>query len=124
MRGACKLLRDAFFGHNRETVYAAVPDLPEGAFGAARIALLVPLAVRFRIVPEGDLIPPLNATGIHLRISNGDTPREGAWMDHIEPLPGPLSLGDHSYKEHIVADCMIVGNRYGSCWFVGWISDR
>lgn len=120
MPNICSVLRNAFFGHNEDLVFEALPGLPREAFGAARASLLVPFAERHGIVPEGELSVPDGAYGMRLRIGNGAKPHEGPWMDQVEPLP--TSRGPE-LKADIVATCMIIGNRYGCCWFAGWLTE-
>lgn len=120
MANVCKLLRDAFFGHNKEAVFAAFPELSKDAFGAAKAELLIPFAQQYGIVPEGELRAPEGAYGMRLRIGKEDEPFQGPWMDHVEPLPASSGT---CMKAAIVATCIIIGNRYGCCWFAGWLTE-
>lgn len=114
---SCRILRDAFFGDNREKVFKALPDLPESAFGATKCADLVPFAERLGLVPEGELVAPAGATHIVYNVGMLDLPWDGSFTEEIEPIPQGLELGGWSIKEHIVAKCVMTGARYGCCWF-------
>lgn len=116
----CKVLRDAFFGHNREAVFAAIPDLPQEAFGACRTASLVPFAERAGLVPQGELVAPEGTGFVRYGIGGGVLPHDGPWMEHSEVLPETVALGEATLKEHILGTIIVTGNRYGCCWFIGW----
>lgn len=113
----CSVLRNAFLGVKAEEVYAAIPDLPREAFGAAKVQLLIPYAERAGIIPEGEMLIPPKAGYIRYGISPNDIPYEGKWMEHVEPIPPVLTEG---IKVQVLATCIIKGNRYGCCWFIGW----
>lgn len=115
----CRVLRDAFFGHNREAVFQAIPDLPEDSFGSCRTLQLIPYAEKFGLIPEGDLVMPTNAHHIRFGVSKEDRPGIGAWMEH--PASVKQIYGEYTLKESLVGDCLIIGNRYGCCWFMNFI---
>lgn len=113
----CKTLRDAFFGHHREEVFAAIPDLPEDAFGACRIRLLVPYGERAGIIPKEEIVSSSTPLAIVVGVSHEQQPRQGEWMEEVRNL-GEIHP-ECTLKETILADCMIHGNRYGCAWFIG-----
>lgn len=116
----CKILRDAFFGHNRESVFAALPDLPKEAFGACRTALLIPFAERAGFIPTGEIEIPKGVSMTLFGIGKSMIPNEGQWMEETETIPDLATVGC-SIKEHLVGKCIIAGNRYGCCWFIRFI---
>jgi hypothetical protein len=123
MPNICKALRDAFFGQHREAVLAAVPDLPPEAFGAHDANLLMPFAERAGLIPEGEVRPPPGSTHLKFRIGNGERPGQGYSMDRLDPIPTPIDLGRRTLKQDVLATCLILGARYGCCWFAGFHND-
>lgn len=115
-RLSCKILRDAFFGDNHDAVFAAIPDLPEAVFGAAKCKPLVPYAEQLGLIPEGDLFPPEGGKIVYL-VGKGDLPYDGPFMEEVDDVPSNVALGHWSIKEEIVAKCIMTGARYGCCWF-------
>lgn len=115
----CQVLRDAFFGQNREAVFQAIPDLPIEAFGSCRALLLVPYAEKFGLIPEGDLSLPNGAQRVRFGVSKEDRPGIGAWMEHTTSVREIYP--ECSLKESLVGDCLVIGRRYGCCWFMNFI---
>lgn len=114
----CKVLRNAFFGEDLEAVIAAIPELRTGASGWYGLEKLLPIGEQLGLVPFGDLTAPAGTMLVRFGIGHGDHPWEGRWMEHTVPLA--YFAGYKSLKEAILAECLVLGNRYGCCWFRGF----